>query len=800
MTTNRNDSKLLRHSALAMAVVTGLLVQGQAHAQEANRAPTTDKPKVTTLGTITVTAQGRKEDILAVPYNISVVSGSTIEQAHILDSTELLRYVPGVGVLDRGARGSNIVSGIRIRGLAVDSSALGDYGVGAAATVATYVNSTPLFANFLLSDIERVEVLRGPQGTLYGSGALGGAVRFLLRQPDLDVASGQVSLSLSSANHSDSIGNSESFTYNLPVSDTFAIRVNGTRNDLPGTTDYKNLYVLDANGIPVAPAGVLAQTASYTSKKDADFVKQNYGRVSLYWKPSDTMNFTLSYMTQADRFGGRRGTSIGNDGYGVPYKDFEIGSIQLEPSARHVNLTSLEANFDLGFATLTSSTASYNHEGDIVSENTGRYASAGWLKNYYYNYPRPMAKAARSYSEKAVTQEFRLVSNAGDTFDYILGAFFQDEKRLTAQDSFLVGMKQWSNAYFAPGHNPIIDDQDWLYRQHEHFKETALYGELTWHATDTLQFTGGFRYFSDDTEVNEHQVTGNNVYFRVASDSNGKQSDSSTLFKGNMSWTFAPNQQLYATISEGYRRGGTNGTPTTGFFKENVAWTSYKADTVTNYEFGVKGGRGRLTYNANVFYLDWKDPQINTVTTNWGFFAVQNVDKASSRGVELELSNSFENGFAYGLGYTYTDAHLDANAIAADGAYVINYKGARLPGSPTSRFNAWASYGMTLGSGLLTFRGDAYHQSETQNILNKSSSSQYAVLPGFGIVNLSATYTQNNWDVSVWIKNVGNSAGVTGVYTRAYMGPDPTQHYFGNGSKYNVAAPRTVGVTVSYSF
>ena len=799
-----HSTQRLRHSLLAAAVVAGLFGQGLALAQDAKDPVATSKPgDAIELEKVTVTAQGREEDILAVPYNISVVSGETIEQANILDSTELLRNVPGVGVLDRGARGSSVVSAIRIRGLAVDSSALGDYGVGAAATVATYVDNTPLFANFLLSDIERVEVLRGPQGTLYGSGALGGAVRYLLRQPDLSGTSGRVSGSISSADHSGSIGKSGSFTFNQPLSDTFALRVNATINDFPGVTDYKNLYVLDNNGAPVAPDGVLSNKASYYEKKDADFVQQNYGRVSMLWKPSETVDYTLSYMAQADRFGGRRGSSIGSDGYGTPYGDFEIGSIQLEPSERHVNLTSLEANFDLGFATLTSSTASYHHQGDIVSENTGRYASAGWLGDYYYNYPRPRAKAARSYDDEAVTQEFRLVSDQGDRFDYILGAFYQNQDRLTAQDSFLVGIKAWADA---AGATYIGNEQDLYYRQKEHFTETAFYGNLTWHATDALQFTLGMRYFTDKTRITEEQnipiwVNPNtHAPLYPVEYSQDESDDSKTLFMGNVSWHFANNNQLYATISEGYRRGGTNGTPTMGNFAESPAWRSYEPDTVTNYEFGVKGGVNRLSYNANVFYVDWKNPQLNTATTNWGFFTVQNVEKASTRGVELELSGSMDGGFGYGLGYTYTDAHLDADAISADGVYVINYDGATLPGSPKHRFNAWGSYGIAVGRGLLTLRGDAYSQSETENVLNKSSSLQHYTLDGFSIFNLSAGYTVDNWDVTVWIKNVGNAMAATGIYTLGYMGPDPTQNYYGNGSKFNVAAPRTIGLTVSYSF
>lgn len=802
MTTQRNRTvaahrRDTRHTLLAVAIATALIAPALVFAQDAS-SKSNDKD-TTELTPITVTAQGREENILNVPYNISAVSGDTIESSNILDTAELLRSVPGIGVIDRGARNSSVVSGIRIRGLNVDSSALGDYAVTAASTVATYVDNTPLFANFLLSDLDRVEVLRGPQGTLYGSGALGGAVRFIMRAPELDAFSGRVSLSGSSVMHSDGIGGSGSATLNIPLADTLALRLNTTINDFPGVTDYRQVYVLNDQGTPVAPSGILDTDASYRSKKDADFVKQSYGRASLLWRPSDSFDMTLSYMAQADRFGGRRGTSLGSDGYGVPYRDLEIGSVQLEPADRHVNLTSLEANIDLGFATLTSSTADYNHVGDITSENTGFYAQNGWLAAFYYNYPRPMASAVRSYGDRAFTQEFRLTSNQGETFDYVVGAYYQDQKTKSSQDSLLRGFKQWWDAAYPAFADAVVSDQDFLYRQKQSFKETALYGELTWHATDVLQFTGGFRHFRDESVTHINQTTGLYSSIIDSSTSRGTQSESDNLFKGNVSWKFSPSNQLYATVSEGYRRGGTNGTPTTGNFAEDPAWTTYKSDTVRNYELGVKGAVGRMTYNANVFYVDWKDPQINSSTTNWGFFAVQNAEKASTKGVELELAGGIGDGFSYGLGYTYTDAQLEADTRSTDGVYLIGRKGDQLPGAPEHRINANASYGFPMANGWLTFRGDIYHQSEMRNALSLSPKFD-TELDGFTILNASMTYSRNNWDTTLWIKNIANADAINGVYTDLYMGTSPAQNYFGNASKALVTLPRTIGVTASYRF
>src|SRR6185436_11069025 len=191
------------------------------------------------------------------------------------------------------------------------------------------------------------------------------------------------------------------------------------------------------------------------------------------------------------------------DGFGNPYHDYQNGSIQLEPSTRDALLGALEMNLDLGFATLTSSTSYYDHSGDSTSENTGFYAQAGFL-SFYYNYPRPMASAVRTWSDRSLIEELRLVSDTGEKFDYVAGLWYQDQNRDAGQDSFLRGFKRWWDA-FAPGfEDAVTGDQDFYYRFEDDFTETAVYGELTWHITDRVDLTGGLRWFDNDS--NNHSV------------------------------------------------------------------------------------------------------------------------------------------------------------------------------------------------------------------------------------------------------------------------------------------------------
>ncbi|MFO7550234.1 MAG: TonB-dependent receptor [Haliea sp.] len=754
----------------------------------------------TVLEEVRVTATRRDESILDIPYNISAVSGASIEAAQMTDQAELLRSIAGVGIIDRGYRNSGTVNTIRIRGLNVDSSIVGDFAVASAPTVSTYVNDTPVFANFVLKDLERVEVLRGPQGTLYGSGSLAGTVRYIMREPEFDEVYGKVSGGFSRTDGSDGWNWTTDAMLNLPLTDTLALRVVAGKNDYDGITDYENVYVLDDSGVPVAPNGVLAPDAVYREVEDADDVDIWFARAALRFQPNDRVDATLSYHTQSDDIGGRRGTTRGSNGAGEPYGDNELGAVLLEPSSRDIDLVSLEADIDLGFATLTSSTSHYEHSGEGTSENTGFYAQLGWIAAFYYNYPRPMASAQRSYDDESFIQELRLVSSTDGAFDYLVGAYYQDQTIKSGQDSFLLGFKNWADVAFGPG--VVIDDQDFLYRRTEDFRDVSLYGELTWHLTDTVHLTGGVRYFDNKSDIDTFQQISFYEGFRPSAEAGFSRDDSDTLFKINLSWDMNDTTLVYGTVSEGYRRGGANAVPTVGVFAEDPAWQLYDADSVVNYELGIKGSRGQHSYTAALFYVDWEDVQLNSATTNWAFFAVQNGDEATSRGLELEVSGPLAEGLTYTLGYAYVDAELSADFLSVDPAITtpLASDGTRLPGAPEHSANLTLNYTRALtGDMNWTTRVDGYYQSSSENSI--SPSARFAeTLDSFQLWNLTTGVTTASWDVSLFAKNLFNEDGVTGVYKEEYMGTDPDQGYFGNGAKDVISLPRTIGLAATYRF
>ena len=749
------------------------------------------------LEEVIVTATRREQSVLDVPYNISAVSGASLAERQIVDNADLMRSVTGVAVVDRGYRNSGVINGIMIRGINTDGSAVGDYQLSTVPTVSTYVNDTPVYANFLLKDIERVEVLRGPQGTLYGSGSLGGTVRYIMNAPKLGDFQASVSGTASQVDGSSSVGYGLDGMLNVPLGETAALRITGTRLDYPGLTDYVNLYRLDANGLPVAPNGVLDDAAQYYVKKDADTAEIWYGRAALLWRPTDAVDLTLSYTIQSDEIGGRRQVTRGFDGYGRRYRKYENGSIQLEPSSRDVDVAALEANIDFGFATLTSSTSYYDHSGDSVSENTGFYAQAGFLP-IYYNYPRPMASAVRSFKDSAFVQELRLVSKGGSQLDWTVGAFYQDQDLGQTQQSFLRGFKRWWDT--ATGLPQLVTgDKDFDYARNETFEDRAVFGELTWHFTDAFQATGGFRYYDNDFTNRSFMDLPLFAGVFTPENSSFDTSEDGVLWKGNVSYKLNANQLAYATISQGYRRGGSNAIPTSGTFAENPGFLRFGSDSVTNYEIGIKGTGSRFRYGAALFVVDWEDVQINTSTPIWGFFAAVNGGKASSKGIEFELDGRITERLGVNFGYTYVDAKLDEDALSPTG-FVLGSAGNRLPGTPEHTVMAGLAYTAPAGASLSwTTRVNGYYQSSTQNAISNSPTFNVQ-LGGFQLWNFSTTLSADNWDATFWAKNLLNEAGVTGLFTEAYMGTEPSQGYFGNGSKEFISLPRTFGVTLAWRF
>ncbi|WP_078083470.1 TonB-dependent receptor [Microbulbifer mangrovi] len=763
---------------------------------------------------VIVTATRRAQSVQDIPYNISAVAGDELESNQVTDSAEMMRSIAGLTVVDRGYRNSGTVNGVVIRGMNIDTGANGDVPLSAVGTVATYVDDTPLYANFVLKDIERVEVLRGPQGTLYGSGSLAGTVRYIMNKPKLGEFEAKVGTSFSQTEGSEGFNLNSDALVNVPLGEKLAFRANVGMIDNDGIVDYANVYETDASGTPVAEGGDIANGAPvFKHVEDADYVDITYSRASLLFEPTDNASIQLSYQQQSDDIGGRRQVTRGTNwvsGTEASYDDYENGAVTLEPSEREVDMTSLEVEVDLGFATLTSSTADYNHSGLGVSDNSGFYAAQNWFEGLYYGTPRPLAKAERFYDDSALVQELRLVSNADDArVDWVVGFYYMDQDSNAGQNSYMPGWADWVAEIPADWYPPLtkaeelemfgadVQDQDFYFRRNQNFVDKAIFGEATIHLSDAVHLTLGLRSFQNEL-VNESQLSlpiwpglGNG-------DATFETEDKDTLFKANLAWDVSETTMAYATASEGYRRGGANAVPTIGFYAEDPAYLRYESDSVLNYELGVKGMTELLRYTVSGFYTNWKDPQLNTSTPNWGFFAAMNGDEARVQGIEAEVEGNLTDQLHYTAGYTFVDAELTEDFVTPTGVTIAE-AGARLPSTAQNTFSVSMDYTTSFSEGVdWVSRVNGYYQSDSENAIGDGVTA--AKIDGFQLWGANTSLVTDSWMATFYVKNLFNEDGVTGLFTERHMGTDPSENFLGNASKDYISLPRTIGLSGSYIF
>jgi len=831
----------INRKVLTTAITTAIIASTQVSlALAQDQADAGDYGDDLVLEEIIVTATARAQSTQDIPYNISAITGASIEARNIVDANELMRNIAGISVVDRGFRNQGHMNSIVIRGVNVDNGVNGDVGLSAVSTVATYVDNTPIFANFLLKDVERVEVLRGPQGTLYGSGALGGAVRYIMKKPDSSGFDAEARGSFGQTDGSSGNNLSGDVMLNFPIGANAAFRISGGIIDNDGVIDYVNLYQLGSNGKPVvrdnsgqcvdnnstslSPEEVAFNDSCYTSQKDADTVEIKHLRASFLWDATENLTFQLTYQMQDDEIGGRRSTTKGADFFGNVYGDDDNGSTFLEPSEREVELLNLDIAWDLGFASLTSNTSTYDHEGSGWRDNTSLWVTdrsqetsfTNWFEILYTGNPRAAAYVTAGFEEEAFVQEFRLVSNAdaNSKIDWIVGAYYMDQDRSTNNFSYLLGLNEYGKAcpqlgeacrafgdWWAGGYD--LSEIDFWYDRRETFTDKALYGEMTFHVSDTFRINAGLRWFdnklTNSTAMDFPLFEGAVVPFVDFP----SQEESDVLLKLNLSWDIADDKMLYATYSEGFRRGGANAVPTSGFFAEPNPETIqfYAADTVSNYELGIKGATDRFRYSADVFYVDWQDPQLNTATAWWGFFMAQNGDSAATKGVELEASIAATENLIVNLGYSYINAELTDDLLAPQFGNLLAEDGHRLPGTAEHVATASLDHSFNLSNGwTLASRLHVYYQGDSINSVQDTTIQE--TFGSFTLFNASIAILTDHWTLSLYGKNLGNDEGITGSYPEAYMSTDtgPFENFHGNNQRNYITTPRTFGVSATYRF
>jgi iron complex outermembrane receptor protein len=331
----------------------------------------------------------------------------------------------GVNFTDKGPFGGVNGSTLIIRGL--NSEATG--GQLALATpieppVATYVDDTPLFVNLRLQDLDHVEILRGPQGTLYGSGSLGGTIRFVQNAPDPKAFDARVEVGASDTDHTHGPNENVNGMINIPVTDTFAVRMNAGYENDAGFINAPQLYRLDSSGAPIAaqPGNLLSPPEQYSQNGINGYDYKN-ARISALYKPNDDFRAQLSYYYQLSTAGGfpQAAPSLGLD-------NLETVDRTRASTNDKVDVVALTLDYDMGFATLTSNSSWSHHDNHTSSDLTNLYSYFPFYPSLYGANPRVLVTGHDEFNDKPWSEEVRLASKTGGFFDWVAGAYYKDQK------------------------------------------------------------------------------------------------------------------------------------------------------------------------------------------------------------------------------------------------------------------------------------------------------------------------------------------------------------------------------------
>lgn len=742
--------------------------------------PKTAAPEA--IDEIVVTAQKREARLQDVPVAVSAVSGDQLEAQGVSDFKDVLRSVPGVSF--SGAEHGQ--SKYNIRGISTTSSS---------PTVGVYLDDISLVTvstNFsgaadpVFFDFERLEVLKGPQGTLYGGSAMGGAIKYVSRQPKINetemIAAGGLSTTR---------GGEESFegqaVVNLPVvTDKLAIRAGVLYRSLGGYIDQvPNGEALDWRYSATTPPAAFAPqgrpSESNWREKDVNDASMLGLRFSANFQPDDSLTIIPSVFYQ-------RYEQDNSNSFWINLPEFQRSYRLEEPSKDQLAVYGLTVTKSFGEVDVTSLTGYVDR-------------SVGWDRDYSFFVgslvPPLFSNNTFNQSDsktKTFSQELRAASNHEGPWQWVAGLYFSDQKDELLQ----VVHTDNAGAFFGTG-----TDMVYYGKTNTRMKQYAAFGELTYAITEQLDATVGLRFFGIKQNVD---IIGDGVFNGGYSAAFDKPSTETGLNpKFSLSYKISDDNLAYVTASKGFRPGGPNRFQ----FDPNLcradldrlglsdAPDDFKSDNLWNYELGSKNQflNGAVTINGALFYTDWKAIQQTIELRSCGFNFTGNIGAAEVKGAEIEVQVRPVRALSLGGSLTYTDAKITESApgvSAQEGQPVLSV--------PKWMFNAYGSYAMPIGADwTLTARAEyQYHGSGIRSFdstaLTSLPGGGTALVPNisqreesYGVINASLVLSDDAWEYRLYVNNLFDVA--------------PYLDYYLNDSAYaTTLRPRTIGLGVRTQF
>jgi iron complex outermembrane recepter protein len=721
------------------------------------------------LEEIIVTATKRAVGIQDLALSVTALQGQALEDSVILNFAAYAESVPGVAFTGNEPGNEKMI----IRGVSTDS-----FNAQLQSTVGVYIDDMPgidvasptVVPDLHMFDVNRVEVLRGPQGTLWGSATMAGAIRIITNRPDVSESEFRARMTGASVDGGGTDFGLDAMA-NFPlVQDSLAFRITAyTRTDA-GFLDALNLGINDSNETNVT--GV---------------------RTSLRWLPSDkfTVDLTATYQNmEVDD-----GASVWLNNPLDPTQDQDLSAIEnvrfnytYDTRDQPLTISNLVLEYDFGSALLVSSSTVGDGKLHSTLDQTlnTSFPLLGVTGGTEFE-----ASFVNDEKTDTFTEEFRLlVDNPDSALSWLIGAYYLDSERERMGNVGLVG----SNAVDYP--NPLLPGFNrFTTASVIERTEKALFGEVTWRITDRVEAVFGARTFDNE----QRRVSGLIVLAPFAPGfpplelptTPSSVSASDTIYKFSLAFRPTDDVMLYALASEGFRLGGENGSAAD--FAPTIAPKTYGSDTLWNYELGARTSfnEGRTVLNATAFYVDWSDVQSVFRLDQPPlppFPFTLNAGKATSKGIEVDLTTRLGENWIFHTAITALEAEIvDPGAIA--GAQAQVEAGTKLPGTPDFQSSTSLEYSTGIAGRETTFSIDHRYVGEsTFDLTTTATQGNYNI---YGFIVRSAL--SDHVDLSLYARNLGNTYAVTGQFPASDFAP-------GQAATNYIVRPRTIGLNLQVGF
>jgi len=702
----------------------------------------------TTLETIIVTAEKREERLQDVPMSVTALNGSELDRLQDRSFADYAALVPGLSL--QTAQPGNTRLTLRGQNAGGDGS-----------TVAVYIDESPFGSSNALAngsfntgdfdtwDMQRIEVLRGPQGTLYGANSEGGLLKFVTNAPVLSSLSGAAEVTGQSVDHGGNGGDVHAML-NLPLGDIAAFRISGFTQDVPG-------YIND----PLSGA------------RDLNDGHEEGGRASFLVKPTDALSIRLTAESQQAKYNGTNLVDINPVTLQPLYGNLTQERFLQEPSSFKYENYNATIDWSPGPLSVLSST-SYG----IVNSDTDVDATPvyGIYTQELFGLAPTAAGALldNNVGTKKFTQELRLTSPGSSALEWQVGGYYTRETS---------ALNQHLNAAELPGgtqlgliEQPLIDSV---------YKETAGFGDLTYHFNSQFDIQVGGRY-SHNEQTFAQTTTFNSLISPTPQYFTGSSNGNVFTYSAAPSWHVDANTIVYARLATGYRPGGPNDVPPPPIAPASVP-RAYGSDKTTNVELGIRSTQldGVLSIDFAAFHVNWKDIQLIEVVGGFGINA--NGGTARTQGLEWTFGYVPVRGLKFQWIGAFTEANLTSPSTTLNAL-----SGAPLPYAPKWSTSLDGQYEWPAFAGYKGFVGATWSYVGSRNSDFSSSPAAPPVdLPSYNTTAARLGLENDRYRVMLYGKNLSNANGITD-YNSA-LGGSPY-------SAISVIQPRTVGLALSAKF